>query len=210
MRSLRFTLIAEDSSDEALLPILSWTIREHCSDEIQVQWADLRRLPKPPRDLEDKIEVTLELYPCDLLFVHRDADRAGRDVRAREIEEALTAAEPSAPAVCVIPVRALEAWFLFDEAAIRRAAGNPNGKTPLDLPNPSRVEELNDPKTLLHDLVHVASELTGRRKRRVDPHSAVHRIAGLVRNFTPLRRLSAFRAFEKDLKSCLERLDSLS
>ncbi len=76
MRELRFTLVADGSSDRALLPIFIWLLREHFGRiPIQPEFADLRRLPNPPRELFERIAKSVELYPCDLLFVHRDAER---------------------------------------------------------------------------------------------------------------------------------------
>ena len=138
MKELRYTLVSDGSSDRALLPILSWLLDAHgVHYPIQADWADLRRLPDPPKNLASRIEKSLELYPCDLLFVHRDAENCTLARRKAEISEILTAmslARP--PAVCVVPVRMLEAWLLFDEAALRRASGNPNGRTPPATPTP--------------------------------------------------------------------------
>ena len=75
MRELRYTLVSDGSSDRALLPILSWLLIEHrvlCP--IQAEWADLGRLRNPPKTLASRIEWSLDLYPCDMLFVHRDAE----------------------------------------------------------------------------------------------------------------------------------------
>ena len=47
--------------------------------------------------------------------------------------------------VLVIPVRMTEAWLLIDELALRRAAGNPNGRNPLDLPALKDLEALPEP-----------------------------------------------------------------
>ncbi|MHC5830744.1 MAG: hypothetical protein ACYT04_86055, partial [Nostoc sp.] len=106
---------------------------------IQSNWADLRRLPKPPKKLLPRIINSLELYPCNLLFIHRDAEREPREKRITEILEALQEAVKKSvvvpPHVCVIPVRMQEAWLLFDEAALRKAAGNPSGRQPLQLPD---------------------------------------------------------------------------
>jgi predicted ATPase len=68
------------------------------------------------------------------LFVHRDAERELLEKRVAEIHSVVSEAAQTKlvpPVVCVIPVRMQEAWFLFDESALRRAAGNPNGKQPL-------------------------------------------------------------------------------
>ncbi len=127
MSELRYTLLSDGPSDRALLPLLSWLLRTHGVERaLQAEWADLRRLPNPPTGLTDRIRRGLELYPCDLLFVHRDAERASHADRVGEIHGALrqvAAAQPIPPAVCVVPVRMQEAWLLFDEAALRTAAG---------------------------------------------------------------------------------------
>lgn len=98
-----------------------------------------------------------------------------------------------------MPVRAQEAWLLFDEPAIRRAAGNPRSQIPLDLPALSQIEEIADPKGRLLELLRIASGETGRRRRRFRERAAIHRVAELIEDFIPLRELSAFRAFERDL-----------
>ena len=54
------------------------------------------------------------MYPCDLLFVHRDAERESIEQREKEIRESLekSAMERTPPVVRVIPVRMQEAWLL--------------------------------------------------------------------------------------------------
>lgn len=77
MSDLRYTLLCDGGSDRTLLPILEWLLREHhVSYALQPVWADLGRLPRPPKSLSDRISDTIALYPCDLLFVHRDAEKA--------------------------------------------------------------------------------------------------------------------------------------
>jgi len=202
LSTLRYTLLSEGSSDRTLLPLLSWTLRQSTKRPFQPQWAELRRLAEPPRSLTEKVRTVLQLYPCELLFVHRDADRAGRQKRIEEIRRALEAAEGQV-AVCVVPVRAQEAWFLFHEKAIRTAAGNPNGTMPLDLPAFSETEQLPNPKRVLSELLRTASGLGGRRRRRLSTSQARHRVAELIEDFSPLRSLPAFRLFQSDLRETL-------
>lgn len=74
-RPLRLTLVSDGSSDRALLPMIRWLLRRAGVDvPIQDSWADLGRLRNPPKTPTDKIKRSLELYPCDLLFVHRDTE----------------------------------------------------------------------------------------------------------------------------------------
>lgn len=103
--------------------------------------------------LAARIRESVRLYPCDLLFVHRDADREARDKRVEEIETAVTDTrlDSATPCVCVIPVRMQEAWLLCDEEAIRYAAGNRNGRQSLELPILNQLETVADPKLVLAD-----------------------------------------------------------
>ena len=87
MRELRYTLTTDGSSDAALLPILTWLLRTNgVSCAIQPEWADSRQSRQPnKRKLVNRIRWSLDLYPCDLLFVHRDAEREPRTKRVDEI-----------------------------------------------------------------------------------------------------------------------------
>ena len=60
-------LIADGSSDAALVPILEWVIEEHIpAAVVKCEWPDLRRLPSPPTSLLDKILIATELFPCQM------------------------------------------------------------------------------------------------------------------------------------------------
>lgn len=201
MQRLNYTLVSDGAADRALMPILSWLLRNFCGSlPIQPAFADLRRLRNPPRSLVDRIQRSVALYPCDLLVVHRDAEGAAFEDRLAEINTALSESlSTPKPAVCVVPVRMSEAWLLIDENAVRRAAGNPNGKVPLDLPSLHRLEQLPDPKRLLHDLLRRASGLRGRRLSSFNRRLHGHRVADWISDFSPLYRLSAFARLATDL-----------
>jgi len=206
VKQLRYTLLSDGSSDRGLLPILTWLLGQHLpAHAIIPEWADLRRVPSPPRTLADRISMAVRLQPCDVLFVHRDAERASRADRVIEIRKAQDlCAEPRFPAVCVVPVRMTEAWLLFDEAAIRRAAGNPNGHVQLALPDLRDVESLPDPKAILHHQLVAASELGKRRSKTFPVGIAAGRLADYILDFAPLRQLAAFSALEQDLQQLIE------
>jgi len=201
LNSLRFTLLSDGSSDRVLLPMLEWLLGECSSRTFQPQWADLRMLPSPPKTLAERVQTAVEIYPCDLLFIHRDAEREPREVRVREIRQQISTL--AAPAICIVPVRMQEAWLLFDEKALRRAAGNPNGRTVLTLPDLDEIEQIPDPKELVHGMLRQASELPSRRLRRFNPAVAIHRLAELIDDFSPLRGLPAFQALESDVRTLL-------
>ena len=209
MHQLRYTLLSDGSSDASLLPILTWLLRVNgVAIPIQAEWADLGRLRLPEKpDLSDKISISLDFYPCDLLFVHRDAETEARVKRVQEIESALAAIKaPRQPVVCVVPVRMMEAWLLFDEAAIKWTAENRNFRGTLDLPAIQRLEDIPDPKELLHSLLRKASGLSNRRLRRFSVQRSVRRLAEYLSDssdFSILRQLSAFQALESDIQSLI-------
>jgi hypothetical protein len=176
---------------------------------IQAQHANLALLPTPPRQLHRRMLVAIAQFPCDVLFVHRDAERELPVTRQREIQDAVKQAEGDGvipPVVCVIPVRMQEAWLLSDEPAIRKASGNPNGRMPLALPRISNIEDISNPKDTLHDLLKQASGLHGRDLAKFYPHRYAFRVAELTSDFSSLRTLSAFRGLEADIHTIVGQL----
>jgi hypothetical protein len=204
--NIQYTLLSEGSSDQALLPILSFVLRERGAETVESQWADIGRLREPPQTLPEQIRTAIDLYPCDLLFVHRDADRLGHELRKEQIMRGLDEAEIGVASVCVVPVRMTETWLLFDEQAIRAAAGRPRGRVAVNLPPLRRLEEEAYPKEALHQALRDASELRGRRLRDFPVTQRVRRVAELIGDYGALRGLSAFRALEQEVRAALDRL----
>ena len=205
MTAIRFVLLSDGSSDRALLPVLKWVLTQHPQvASIEGEWSDPRMLPPQRRQLHERIRHALEAYEeCNLLFIHRDAEKDPPETRHAEIRAALEKAQVKHAAVGVVPVRMQEAWLLFDEMAVRRAAGNPNGSTGLSIPQLSELERLADPKECLHELLRTASGLRGRKLKTFDPHKAAHLVADRIEDFSPLRRLPAFRCLEQDVAQAL-------
>ncbi|WP_140853529.1 hypothetical protein [Myxococcus xanthus] len=180
--------------------MIRWLVGQLTPMPVELRWADLRGLPRPPKTLETRIAAAVALYPCELLFVHRDAERDPPEWRVNEI---LTANGTNLPHVCVVPVRMQEAWLLHDEASLRQAAGRPNSREPLGLPSLGRIENLNNPKEVLHNALLVASGRTGRRVKQFNAAIAAHRLATLVNDWAPLRHLPAFQRLEADTRAAL-------
>ncbi len=201
MTDLHVTLITDGPSDRLLLSHLRWLLVEHLRPEIaiQQQWADLRTVREKPAGLQEKLRAGLHLYPCDLLLIHRDAEKESPSHRYDEIRQAAEGLDVDVPPfVSVVPVRMTEAWLLFDEQAVRHAAGNPNGRESLPIPI-GGVEHDPDPKQTLQESLQTASGLSGRRRKKFNTNEAVHRVAEYIDDFSPLRALSAFRKLEEDL-----------
>lgn len=211
MSSLDCSLLADGPSDSALTPILEWVVQQHLPGyAVHCEWADLRRLRSGPQSLADRILAAIEWYPCQVLFVHRDAENQLPDWRYEEIEQAVSTAKERGlvlPHICVVPVRMLEAWLLLDEVAIRRASGNPNGDVPLDLPPPARIEDIPDPKQVLHDVLRTASGLRGRRLKKFREQHCARLVTNYMKGFDCLRILPAFQRMESDVRCIVGRLN---
>ena len=203
----RGTLVCDGGSDRLLRPLLRWLCAQHGQPEVEIEWANLYSLPSRPPTLRERIERAVDLYPCDVVFDHRDAEGQGHEKRVSEIDSAIHGL--SIPeSIPVVPVRMTEAWLLSNEAAIRFAAGNPAGRVPLDLPPLAQLEDTPDPKAALHQALRVAAELPVRRRRNLRPHQAAHVVAERTEDFTPLRTLPAFRALESRVADLMRRWDS--
>lgn len=205
LHDLRVGLLADGTSDRALLRVLVWLLRRH---------RPYLRLPQAAfatrgRNLDLRAEALQRFrkeFGIDLLFVHRDAEGATLSARKAEIP-----LEGHPRYVAVVPIRMTEAWLLIDERAIRVAAGNPNGRVPLGLPDLSSLERVANPKDILRDLLVSASELTGPRRRaqfKRDLAVRVHRVADEIEDFSPLFELSAFRELDEDLTQALDALEA--
>jgi len=183
-----------------LVPILGWTLAEIAGLSrlgIVVQVADLREIAPSARTLPDRMRQAIRYFPCDVLFVHRDAEGQPLEWRIEEVRRSVSQTQIH-PCVPIVPVQMTEAWLLIDQQAIRRAAGNPHGRVFLSLPPVTRLEQLADPKSKLHQCLEIASEKSGRRldqfQRRIGER--VQRVAALIEDFSPLRSLPAFAQFE--------------
>lgn len=195
MQRFTSTLVAEGSSDQVLVPLIEFVLDEHCSVPHVTTFAT-DSIAGP---LRDRVARALDLYPCDLLFVHRDADRAPVAEREAEIRAAVRMV--GAPvAVCVIPVRMTEAWLLVDEMAIRRAAGNVAGTANLGIPPRARLELQADPKGILFGALERASEWGANRLRRFDRNKARRQVSGFMDDPSVLRTLPSFVLFEDQVR----------
>ena len=199
----RFLLVCEGSSD-APLAFHIQRLFESCG------------YPRPDfnvssegRFLVDKIRSGFAMAPqYDVLFIHRDADSAVADPRYREITEAVQRAGYDGPWVGIVPVRMTESWLLLDEAAIRNAAGNPNGRIRLDLPSPAEAERMADPKSALRSAIIAGAEVQGRRRRTL-----TKRLPGmrdqLLENLPvggPLEQLESWTRFRDDTLAALNQI----
>jgi hypothetical protein len=207
MKHLRYTLIADGSSDSTLLKIISWTLNDlYPNFTYDERFADFRNLKTPPKTLEDKIKEANIRFPYDILFIHRDAESTTQKIfesRINEIKAVLQVGHESIT-VCVVPVKMMENWLLFDKEALKKAAGNRNFRGEIDIPSLKNLEVINQPKEKLHNLLREISGLKGRNLDKFNVHQAVHLVADYIEDFSKLRSLDSYNVFENDLKRVMQ------
>ncbi|WP_086823276.1 hypothetical protein [Streptomyces sp. NRRL B-24572] len=207
--TVRALYLCEGSSDTGLRFHIE-AIAADMGREILVTVPELDRLPKKPgRTVEDKLRAAQQLsdsgHAYDLVVIHRDSDSGPPDRRRTEIAEAVATVSPGVAHVPVIPVRMLEAWLLLDQAAIREVAGNPNGKVPLNLPKPARVESVSDPKAVLKQAIATASEERGRGLQKLQARFSANRarLLQMLDRAGPVKQLASWQSFTDDLRDAL-------
>ncbi|MGE3912224.1 MAG: hypothetical protein AB7K36_22880 [Chloroflexota bacterium] len=208
MALLRFTLLGEGTSDDALLFIIQKVLE--LPEFGLLPAVDFYPIFVSPKDLDRDLDLSgrmraaIEVAPCDLLFVHQDADRRDGDPRAAGIRARAGGRDREEPIVIpVVPVREMEAWLLLDESAICRAVGVRRPSEPLRLPQIHQVETISDPKQELERVLSRAIGGSARRRGRASDVST-RRIAESLGNISQLRRLPAFQAFEADVRRVIE------
>lgn len=211
MLQVSFLLIGEGSADAALVSHLEELCLRCGADEVSGVAPDLALLPKVGHRVVEKLRAGLQLEPAvDLVFLHRDSDHLDANPRRGEIMSALQETQPHPPGIPLVPVQETEAWLILDEAQIRLAADNPNGRADLEIPRPEEVESIAQPKELLFNLLRVASELTGRRLRRFErtlPRRK-RRLVEELRCDGPVSRVAAWQRLRADVEEVLSNLVS--
>ncbi len=198
--ALRYALVADGPTDRVLRHVIDWSVRDLFPAAVIREPGFVGR---GGADLRATILEARRRHEPDVVIVHRDAEREDPATRRSEITAADAEATP------VVPVRMTEAWLLIDERALRRAAGNPTGRTELGLPAVRRLEDVADPKETLHAALLAAADLAGPRRRRRFARQMpdrIDRLGALIATFAPLRCLPAFRDYEARLKAVLERI----
>ncbi|MFA5328146.1 MAG: hypothetical protein WC384_10165 [Prolixibacteraceae bacterium] len=208
MKELKYTLIADGSSDVVLLKIIKWLLDDlYPQLPCEGSFADFRRIPDPPKGLSKKVKTAKLYFPYNILFVHRDAESTTNvkimDQRRQEIREQLDEVDRG-KTICVVPIKMMETWLLINADAIKKAAGNRNYRGDVNLPSVKNLERENQPKDILHLLLKNASGLKNRGLKTFNVDQKVHLVADYIEDFSPLRSLTAFQTFEEDLKEVMD------
>lgn len=185
-----YTLLADGGTDRVLEPIINWLVHDIDSGvEILEPEFDKRS-----GGVSDYLKAD---HPGPMIvFAHRDAENVSMDERLEEFRDVT-----DDRVVPVVPVRMTEAWLLIDSRAISRAAGNPWAE--VELPPVKELNGLVNPKAVLEEKLLVAAGAPAGRRRKRFMRDIVSRrvnVADYTTDYSRLRELPDFRAFEKRLR----------
>lgn len=206
--NISFVLIGEGETERGLRAHLEQLCVEGGADEARGVVPDFGRL-KYDRALRNRLRAARELEPAaNLYFIHHDADDEAPDQAYEVIRNAVAASQHGVPYVALVPIQETEAWLLGDEQAIRKAAGRPGGRAPLNLPPLQRIEATARPKERLHAALIAASELSGRRLERFKREFGIQRQILLERLPLggPLERLDGWCRLRDDTAAAITAL----
>lgn len=198
MTLINMVLVCDGTSDAGLVNIAQW-VTDTEFPNLTFRMIAAREVIPAHGALSDRLQRAFEAYAPDIIICHRDAEAMSLEDRSAQIDAARLTANLAVPVVAAVPVRMIENWLLMDEKAIRCAADNRNGTIQLNLPRHSVIESLTDAKDTLFVALRTASNLPTQRLRGFNHHRARSRVTEFIDDFSPLRNLPSFRAFETQL-----------
>ncbi|WP_374979788.1 hypothetical protein PSGK_27235 [Pseudomonas solani] len=207
---INFSFICEGSSDSSLIEHIKTILIECGASEVSGDCPNFTLLRNEiGKDIKSRVDAALRLNSeTNLLFIHRDADNAGRDARLEEIRAATAHIPGSIKIIPIIPVTMLETWLLADEELIKIAAENRNYTGDLDIPRIGRLENIADPKALLFEKIKKASEKTGRKLEKFNIYEARHYLVQNIEPHGPIRQLQSHIDFIADTNNAIAELEN--
>lgn len=188
-RQLAYAVVADGGTDRLLVPIIQWAIHR-LDPGVEILEPEFRKR-------RGSVAEFLAAYRTGalLVFVHRDAESATLDARLQEFHPPVRQ-----DVVPVVPVRMSESWLLFDGSAIAKAASSPSSS--VAVPALAQIENIQDPKQQLDDLLFQAAGAPAGRRGRTFRRSIADRrvsVAEYITDYSPLESVPAFRRFQEAL-----------
>ncbi|WP_141759290.1 hypothetical protein [Corynebacterium sp. HMSC04H06] len=192
-RELYCLLVREGTSDDGLVsPLTALLIDLGYNPNSQI-------LPQANGGSKRTVDVLRRIcdegQTPDIVFVHRDADNDGHELRETEISDAYAEVAPTFAVVPVVPVKMTEAWVLhaLHNKEYRRKI---DFKGPLDkLPKQDNIPGVAA-KDRLHE-IHAALSEGRRRRKRSSPDRFTTDRSRWVEQITDVSFLEGCTSFER-------------
>jgi Domain of unknown function (DUF4276) len=219
-------LLVEGRTDVSFLqPIIEKTlsaIAYDCSGQIDTSIVILERpkksTPQSPAELILDVSKTgWEKFAINILCVHSDADdRTSTTVFQTKItparEALLNLSDEEAKEYCtclvaIVPIQESEAWMLVDKALLKDEIGTIKSDGELQI---NRAPEMiASPKEVIEKAIRIARQNAPARRRGDLTISDLYAPIGQRLDLDKLRTLSAYQAFEAEMREAFRHLNLL-
>jgi Domain of unknown function (DUF4276) len=219
-------LLVEGRTDVTFLqPIIEKTlsaIAYDCSGQIDTSIVILERPKKPtpqsPAELILDVSKTgWEKFAINILCVHSDADdRTSATVFQTKIIPAqqalLNLSDEEAKEYCtclvaIVPIQESEAWMLVDKALLKEEIGTTKNDSELGINR--APETIASPKEVIENAIRIARQDVSARRRGDLTISDLYAPIGQRLELDKLRTLSAYQAFEVEMREAFRHLNLL-
>lgn len=187
-----------------------------CTGDIDIE-LKIIKIDKAGLSFEEQVlevsKTALEKFSVLLFFVHTDADNVD-DVSIFESKikpaQMLLANQDEKlyckEMVAIVPIQMTESWMIADKKLLKEEIGI--DKTDAELGIHLNPEKLNDPKSIIRDIIRLSKEDTTKRKRnRGLTISDLYQIMGQKIELDELEKLSSYKKFKNSLIEKLKELN---
>jgi hypothetical protein len=219
-------LLVEGTTDVTFLqPIIQKTLDEiafDCSGQIDTNIIILEREKKPEKinfaeRILDVSKTGWEKYSLQILCVHSDADDRTsatvfqtKIIPARNALSVLSDEEAKEHCTClvaIVPIQETEAWMLADKVLLKEEIGTKKSDSELDINR--APETIASPKEVIANAIRIACQDAPSRRRRDLTISDLYAPVGQRLELDKLRTLSAYQAFEEEMRDAFRHLNLL-
>lgn len=187
-----------------------------CTGDIDIE-LELIKIDKAGLSFNEQIleasRSAFEKFSVLLLFVHTDADNIDDELIFRKkiipAQELLLEQDDELyckKMVAIVPIQMTESWMIADKVLLKSEIGI--DKTDAELNIHLSPERLNDPKSLIEEIIRISKEDKTKRKRNKGLNiSDLYQIIGQKIELSELEKLPSYSKFKNSLIDKLKELN---
>ena len=187
-----------------------------CTGDIEVQ-LEIIKIEKSNLSFIEQVLKASEKAKKDfgilILFVHTDSDQIddaiafnNKIIPAKELINQQEENNYCKNIVAIVPIQMTESWMIADKELLKNEIGINRSDSELGIHlNPER---LNDPKSIISEIIRLSKEGNTKRKRDEGSHiSGLYQIIGQKIDLKELEKLSSYIKFKQSLIDKLKELN---
>ena len=212
-------LFTEGTTDNRFLEsVVKRTLEDvafDCTGDIDIE-LEVIKISKSELGFNEQVleasKIAFEKFSILLLFVHTDADAKSDELIFKNkiipAQQLLSEQENDVckTMVAIVPVQMTEAWMIIDTKLLKSEIGIE--KTDSELGIHLNPENMNDPKSVIEEIIRLSKEANTKRKRNKGLSiSDLYQIIGQKVELSKLEKLPSYLKFKKSLIDKLKELN---